>query len=332
MIGINQINEKVKNLALPPVVALGGGERALLDEALNAIRHAYLSPSTYDLNHHKMMVGEDSLDNLTADLYSVPFLASFRVVELHNAEKLAAGDVATIEAYLAKPSTSTVLILVYHKIDKRNKLISQIDAAHGLFTFAIEEGRDRIKFVLGEAKACGVSLAANAAEFLLLASSGDLLTVRNTLEKMALVYGRQELTIDDIEKNIRSNGEMDGFVFARHLSEGHLSDSLIALGHLRNGDENAVKLLGLLIWQFRVLVHIRTCLDRGMSDWDIRKQVSVFGDRYAWMAHVAKKRTLLFHIDRLTKLVDCDYAIKTGAVAEPFHYLEKIVYQSVVGL
>src|SRR5580704_686580 len=101
---------------------------------------------------------------------------------------------------------------------------------------------------------------------------------------------------------------------------------------LRNNEESALKFLGVLIWQFRVLVHIRHAMDQGMMEWDIRKQVAVFGDRYAWMAIVAKKRTIAFHINRLTRLLECDTALKTLSISEPFNMIEKIIYQSVSGV
>jgi hypothetical protein len=64
-----------------------------------------------------------------------------------------------------------------------------------------------------------------------------------------------------------------------------------------------------------------------MSEWDVRKQVSVFGDRFLWMSQIAKKQSLQFHIDRLLKLLDCDQALKGSFRCEPFLILEKAVYQ-----
>jgi hypothetical protein len=92
--------------------------------------------------------------------------------------------------------------------------------------------------------------------------------------------------------------------------------------------ENALKFLGVLIWQFRVLVHIRHCLDKGMVDWDIRQEVSIYGDRFLWMLKVAKKRTIAFHIGRLTKLLSCDLTLKSQKTAEPFNVIERLIYQS----
>ncbi len=68
-----------------------------------------------------------------------------------------------------------------------------------------------------------------------------------------------------------------------------------------------------------------------MVEWDIRKEVSVYGDRFSWMLKIAKKRTISFHINRLTKLVQCDVALKSQKIAEPLTLIEKVIYQSAIG-
>ena len=86
------------------------------------------------------------------------------------------------------------------------------------------------------------------------------------------------------------------------------------------------------MWQFRIFVHIRQCLDNGMSDWDARKATQIYGERYEWMSKVAKKKNIDFHISRLTRLVPIDEALKSVSTKDQFVYIEKLIYQSCVGL
>lgn len=330
MTGIDQIKKKVKNHEFAPVIALSGSERALLDEALLMIRQAYTTASSADFNHHKYVMPEDDVSNLLSTLQTMPFLGRFRLVEVHYAEKLSATLVSALLEYVLAPCASTLLVLVFSKTEKKNKLLAAIEKSGAHCSLSIDEPHDRRLFLHNEAKQRGLTISSNTADFLLAVTDGDLLAIRNALEKLALVDC--EITIDAIEEQIVNSAEQDVFLLARFLSEGRLEDALVALGRLRNSDENALKFLGVLMWQFRVLVHIRSCLEQGMADWDIRKHVAVFGDRFVWMLHVAKKRSLQFHLERLSKLLDCDKALKTGATIEPYHYLEKFVYQSAVGL
>jgi DNA polymerase III delta subunit len=110
-----------------------------------------------------------------------------------------------------------------------------------------------------------------------------------------------------------------------------LSDALFTLGKIRAKKENALKFLGLLAWQFRTIIHIRHCLDQNMPEQEICKIVAVFKDRFAWMATVARKKSMEFHTARLAKLLECDAAIKT-LNTEPFTLIEKFIYQSALGI
>lgn len=328
MNGIDQLEKKVKNGAV--VIALSGDEPALLDDALDLVRKAYLTEGAADLNHHKFFALDDASPNVMPALLTMPFLATHRLVEVHNAEKLDAALVTALIEYLSAPCPSSILLLIFHKTDKRNKLLSSLEAGGAHIVLSVKAASDRRKFLADLAKAHGISIAANGADFLLTITEGDLLALKNAVEKLALIG--QEITLQHIEQHVVTDNEQDVFALARSIAESRLADSLTSLGRLRNNHENAIKFLGVLQWQMRVLVHIRSCLDHGMSDGDIRTTVNVFGDRFTWMMLVARKRNLEFHIDRLTKLIECDKALKTGAALEPFHVIEKYVYQQTLPL
>lgn len=330
MIGIDQIKKKVKNHEIY-VLGVGGSERALIDDTLSSLRAEILSKELYDLNYHQFIVGENDLDNLMMALYSAPWLANQRLVEVHGAEKLPPAYVTSIIEYIKKPSISSLLVLVFNKVDKKTKLVTEL-FAQGLFcSCEINNEADRMDFLLAEARACELNINQKAAQFLLLITNGDLLLIKNAIEKLSLLCIK-EITIDDIEKQIVDQNEQDVFKLARAISEGRLSEALYALGILRNNQENAIKFLGVLMWQFRVLLHIRHCQEQEMPAFDIRKEVGVFGDRFLWMEQVAKRGNLAFHINRLVKLLECDLALKSQNISEPLTLIEKVVYQSAIGL
>lgn len=331
MNGIDQIKQKVKNKTITQVMALGGSERALLDDALQFLRTTLLPKESFDLNYHRFVAQENDLEEILSTLQTMPFLSTSRFVEVHNAEKFTADDAASVLAYVQAPSPSSFLLLVFNKIDKRNKLVSSLLQQNILHLFESPTEADQVSYILSESSSVGLSIDKEAAQFLALVLDGDLLSIKAALEKLSLACENQPVTIDVIEQHVAANGEQDVFILARLISEGKLAPALCALARVRNERENAIKFLGVLMWQFRVFVHIRHCMDRGMTDWDIRKEVSVYGDRYQWMAHVAQKRTITFHINRLTKLIECDGALKSTNLSEPFNLIEKVVYQSVTG-
>jgi DNA polymerase-3 subunit delta len=331
MIAIEQIKQLVKNQALPKVIALAGSERALMDDALAAIRSYGLSLDKEGLNYYRYRAGEDKLDKVVNALKTVPFLAEQKLVELHDAEKINAADGKELIEYINNPSNFSVLVVVFNKIDKRSKLFSIFEEKKSVFLFEPLSEKDTLAFIKSQAELLGIKIDQESASFLQLSLDGDMLAIRSTLEKISLVYENKSPSLDELAQNVIGDAMMDVFRLARIISEGDLKNALVELNRLRLHQENALKFLGVLVWQFRVLVHIRDCVDRGLAEWDIRKEVSVFGDRFTWMLRVAKKRNISFHINRLTRLLQCDIFLKSQKTADPLSIIEKAVYQSAVG-
>lgn len=332
MSGIDTIKQKFKTKPIPLVIALGGSERALIDEALRFLRMHNLTFESQAFNHSRLVAGESDVSNLVADLSTMPFLASIRLIEVHSAEKLDEKTTSSLIQYLENPSLTSLLVIVFNKTDKRNKLINALIGKGCFYSFDIVNDHDLTQIIINESKEQGLKMPKESAQFLGLIFDKDLLAIKSALNKLALLFENCEVSINDIEQHLCGYGEQDVFLLARHISEGKLAESLYTLGLIRNNQENALKFLGVLIWQFRVLLHIRHGFEQGLMEQDIAKGVSVYGERFRWMAAVSRKKTITFHINRLTKLLECDAALKTLYLKEPFNLIEKAVYQSAVGL
>lgn len=331
MAGIEQIKELVKNHQVPKVLGLGGSEQALINEALITLRATFLAESNASLNHHRYTIGENLPDSWLLEAKTIPFLASSRLIEIHDAEKLNANNINDILVYMSNPADFSIIVLVFSKIDKRSKIISALEQQKALFEFSALTNTEILSTIKNFAKAYNIIINTNTINFLMMLLDNDLMAIKEALKKLSLAHENQEISIEHISQQIISNTTADVFKLARFISEGDLKESLYGLGLLRQSQENAIKFLAVLMWQFRVLLHIRHCLDRAMNEWDIRKEVAVYGDRFNWMLKIAKKRTLTFHSNRLTRLLQCDIALKSQKIAEPLTLIEKVVYQSVVG-
>jgi DNA polymerase-3 subunit delta len=332
MVAIEQIKQLVKNHQVPKILALGGVEQAMIDEALAMLRVYVLADGDQSLNHHRYAVGENLPHSWLSSVRTAPFLAPRRLVEVHNAEKLALGDVEEIISYLKNPVDFCVLILVFSKFDKRSKLVSALEQQRALFEFSPPTHAEVIALVTSEFKKYNIKANSESVEFIIILLDGDLIAIREIIKKLSLVHENSAISLEQIAAQAAGNALPDVFNLARSMSEGDIKSSLYTLGLLRQNQENAIKFLGVLMWQFRVLLHIRHCVDKGMAEWDIRKEVSVYGERFSWMLKVAKKRTIYFHINRLTKLIQCDLALKSQKISEPLTLIEKVLYQSAAGI
>lgn len=328
MAHIEHFKELVKNLSLPKAFGLGGGEAALIDDALAMLRLSQKEDDPAGLNHHRYTIEETKFSEVINTLQTPPFCAKNRLVELYGAEKLEAADLESLLSYIDNPAPFSIFVLIFAKVDKRNKLWQALSERQLFFSAEIN-AKDIVPLIRSLAHNLGLKLDADLEEFLAMSFDNDLLAIKNTLKKLSLTNDAQSISLEDTLVHMSGTGMQDVFKLARAVSEGDIGAALKTLAPVRQ-QENALKLLGVLIWQFRVLLHIRHCLDAGMADWDIRKEVSVYGDRFTWMLRVAKKRTIAFHINRLTRLLQCDLSLKSQKTAEPFNVIERVVYQSAL--
>ncbi len=326
------IKELVKNHKIPRVIGLFGAEQLLIEEALALLRTTLLEDADLSLNYHRYDAAEKLPTEWFSSLKTPPFLARERVVEIHNAEKLSTHDQALVVDYVTNICDFSVLILLFSKTDKRNKLISILDNNKLLFEFEKLNNDQIANYVLSYIKNNNIKINNEALNFLNMILDYDLIAIKEALKKLSIVDVPKELTLEEVAVHIGTEQYADIFKLARSLSEGDLKKSLYLLGLLRKNQENALQLMGVLMWQFRVLLHIRSCLDKGMAQWDIRKEVSVYGERFTWMLNIAQKRTIAFHAHRLTRLLQCDMALKSQKIAEPLSFIERVVYQSVIGI
>lgn len=332
MMGIDQIKQKVKNQKLGHVVALGGSDRALIDDAIDYLRQTFINEASKDLNFQKLVVGEDDLTDVITNLYTAPFLASKRFIEIHGPENLSAALSKDVLNYINDPCPTSLAVLVFSKIDKRSKLVSNLTKNDQLFLFDIPSEGEQVSYIVKLAKSHGFKIKENVAQFLAVLTNNDTLAMKEALKKLSLQFEGGEVSIENIEQHIADSKEQDVFLLARLICQGDLSQALLKLAQLRAQKENAIKFLGVLMWQFRTVLHIRHCLDKGMPEWDIRREVSVFGERFSWMAIIAKKRHITFHMKRLTRLIECDRSIKSLNISDHLNLIEKVVYQSAIGI
>jgi DNA polymerase-3 subunit delta len=332
MNGIEQIRALVKKRALPRLIALAGSERAFIDEALFLIKSSLCGQEENPLNFERLNAEECSVDAVLTSLNILPFLSTEKLLELHSAEKISGNESDKIIKYMENPSNFSCFVLVFNKIDKRSKLIAKLSQNNYLFECVSPKAEQLLKIISNEAQELKLKFQDSALNFLIFSLDSDLLAIRTALEKLALVLEGQEISLGHLSEHIFSFGEEDVFKLAELICEANLSAALEKLSILRDSEENALKFLGVLIWQFRVIAHIRYCIDKNMHDSEIKKEVGVFRDNFYNMVKIAKKRNLSFHINRLTRLIQCDSALKSQRISEQFNLIEKVVYQSAVGL
>ncbi len=308
-----------------PVLALGGEERALVDEAVLEIRQRVVTSGLADFNYDKVDGKEEPLDSILAKANTTPMMATLRLVEVRDADHINSAQEEILEKYLLSPSPTTVLVLVFQQLDQRQKIIKLLDKHAEIYKFSPLRESEIGKFVESRAQKMGVKLDREAMSLLIALVGDDLLLIDRALEKLQLAVDTV-VTADDVALHVSSTRLEDAFRLGRAIAMGDRKDTIKSLLKLEAARDVPIRLTGLLAWQLRQVLRARVLLDQGMSQAEIGKSLMLFGDRQRMVISAAQKWPKEAHITRLMRLCQLDKELKSSR-ASSWHWLMRIAMQ-----
>jgi len=317
---------QIQKAALPPVLALGGEEKAFVEEALLKIKEKILSEGLEDFNNEVLSGKSTSLDVVVSSANTLPMMASHRLVVVKDAESLAASELNALEIYLQSPCLTTLLVFIFDSIDARQKIIKLFEKANVCFKFDHPKEDEMLSLIRKRAKHYSLHCDDESALFLLMEVGTDLLMLDRAFEKLALACQDKNITVTDVVEQVSETRSIDAFILARAVAVGDRKKAVECMAKLNMAKEVPLRLLGMLAWQLRQVIKTRLLLDKGLSEQEISRHVSIFGDRLKPVLIAARKRNLATHISRLSRLYELDKELKSSR-APSWLWLERVVLQ-----
>lgn len=228
-----------KKPAIGKLVIIEGTERVLAERALEMVIDRALPPDMRDMNLERFPASQlDGGGRVREAIQAMPFLANSRVVAVTDAQTLKAAmrrelwDVAE-----NVPDGNTLVIC--DLLSPRSQRPQPFGAMAGrsalrIDTTANEETRTRfIEETLNDLKVTAEPRVVSA----LAASEADLASVRNDLEKLALL-GRK-ITYKDLEQESLTVEDPKAYQYAGALVEGRVADAMGIAREMFANDRNA---------------------------------------------------------------------------------------------
>lgn len=202
-----------------------------------------------------------------------PMMADKRLVVLRGLESAKDPFFEALEGYLESPNPDTVLVLSgagYPPVVKGGKawgarLQKKMAAVATVLTYSADTLRP-IDFVMETAAGLGNPLSRTDAALLVAVVGADLGTLLCEVEKASL-YVEPGAPIDAaaITEACSSVAEQEVWALTGALARRDRRVALGALHRLLADGDSAHKLLGLIVWQIRVMLRLREILIRGGS-------------------------------------------------------------------
>ena len=316
---------------LPSVLLFQGEDPWLMQQAVEALRKALLTPGMEELNEARMEAPET--DALIAAAETLPFMADRRLILVRDHPALVGRSESDdrLAAYLPQvPETALLLFHCVRKPDARKKLFGVIRKLGGVVDFPALKGAELTSFVVSAFRDRGKECAQRTAEQLIFIVGADASRLLSEIEKIASLRPEEKAVLPgDVSALAIPSVESRVFQMVDAVVSGQEARAFSLLRTQLLAGESRVGLLAMLLRQFRLMQHIR------IMQYEKKKESEIFsalglspyiGAQYLRQAAAWNNRQIKTAVQAC---LDTDYRIKSGQLNQE-GALEALMLQLLV--
>lgn len=325
MIAIEEIDKLTKEkLALLTVVT--GEDLGQYSQLKDAFMKAVAFDKD-DLTYSYFDLAEANYATAEMDLESLPFFADEKLVFFDNLldittdrkSYLSEQELKRFEAYLENPvDTTRLIIFAPGKLDGKRRLVKILKRDAQVFEASpLKESELRTYFQKLAHKA-GLAFEAGVFEELLIKSNFDFSDTAKNLDFLTSYKKQGTVTHEDIAQAIPKSLQDNLFDLTQWVLAGKIDASRELVRDLRLQGEDDIKLIAIMLGQFRLFLQVKILASQGRSEQAmvadlselLRRKVNPYQVKFA----LRDSRTLSLDFLRkaVATLIDCDYQIKSG--------------------
>lgn len=324
-----------------PVYLLHGEETYLRDEVLATFRKKLLPGEVSDFNLDVLDGSEVTPEVVVGVANTLPFMSDKRLVIVQEVEwfksrkKTATEDVEDkgsdqekiLLDYLANPLLSTCLVFTASSIDRKKKLYKAVEKAGQVVEFTPFKGKELNDWIGRKVHLMGKKIAPDAMARLITALGSNLRLMENELQKLVFYIGsREQITREDVADMVSKTVENSIFDLVDAVGERKYNLALQLINEMLFYGEPPVKILYMIIRQFRIIYAAKIMHQQGYSEKQVASKVQV----HPFVAQKCIRQGRNFttgELDKaLYKLLQADEAMKTGK-QEPVLAMERLIVE-----
>ena len=317
---------------LPPILVLTGEDVGqfewLKKDILNKIGY---DPS--DLNYSYFDMKEASYDEVELDLVSLPFFADEKIVILDHlldvttAKKrnLTDEDLKQFENYLENSSESTRLVIFAEgKLDSKRRLVKLLKRDAQIIEATTPKEQDLKRYFSGQAQELGLHFVGDSLDQLLLKSGYDFGESHKNLALLQAYKENGQITLEDIEEVVPKSLQDNIFDLTQMILKRQIDQARNLVKDLRLQGEDEIKLIAILLGQFRMFSQVKICSEEGQSESQIVVSLSDLSGRKVNPYQVkfalrdSRRLSLSFLKQTMMTFIETDYAIKSGTYEKDY--------------
>lgn len=318
--------EKLSKESLPTLTVLAGEDLGQYSQAKETfLKQIGFDPS--DLTYSYFDMSETTYQEAELDLESMPFFADEKVVifdhfaDMTTAKKSYLDDkeLKRLESYLQSPVETTRLVLMASgKLDGKRRLVKLLKRdALVLETSPLKDAELKTYFQK-KAHQEGLIFDTGVFEELLIKSNFDFSDVQKNMAFLKGYKAEGNISSKDIAEAIPKSLQDNIFDMTQLLLRGDINGVRELVHDLRLQGEDDIKLIAVMLGQFRTYLQVKLLSAQGKSEQQIvvslsdylGRKVNPYQIRYA--LRDSRPLSIEFLKTSIKSLIETDYQIKNG--------------------
>jgi len=304
------------------------GEEDFLKEAeLKKLKSRFLENTTKDLNY-KVFYAKDKdfkLKEMLDILNTAAFMSPKRFVILKDADSLSDSDKESMLFYLRNPKDSSIFIIDSKAAKIKEGFILEASKLTKVVRSARLTDSEISIWISRRVHSAGKKMGADAINLIKENLPNDLHVLSSSVDNLVLYAGkRAEITKQDVEKVIYVAPLKTSFDLLDAIEKKDVKLALNIFTSIQKYKKRETELLlGLLSWQFRMLLRVKELL-KIRSKLEIQKELNLYNTKFDQMSRYAARFKRQEIIRLLGEILKTDSDIKTGE-SLPRFALEKLI-------
>jgi len=309
--------------AIAPVYVLYGNEPQLRDRAVTEIvNRSFGEGDLRDFNYDEFSLNnKEVIATAIASAEQLPMMAARRVVKLVDVRVAATSTCDTLNEsceellarYLARPSATTVLIVVADELNGNRKLTKVLKQHSVTVQFEKFTEAESIEWARKHITSEGFSIDEGALRYLVGLTGPDLRRLTNESNKLlAAALPSKAIAVELVQALVSNSSEIDNFALTDMLVSGRSGHVLKALKKILDDGGEPVMLLGLISSNIRRLLMAKELMSSGNDRGELAGVLKMpYRNQEPFLAAArrADRAQLLRIVQRLS---DTDLAIKSS--------------------
>lgn len=303
-----------------PVYLIIGSEAYIIQETLKRIEENALIADEAEFNYANFDLTETSIEVAIGEAESVPFWGDRKVVILQRPTFLTSEkdkvdhQIKGFENYLNEPVPFTILVIVagVDKLDARKKISKLVQKNAVVIDATAPNEQSLLRWLSERATALNMDYEPAAMQELMVLTNFQLSVAIQELEKIALFVNGGLMTVQIVEDMVVRSLEQNVFQLTEKVVNKETGKALRIYQDLIKQKEEPIKILALLISQFRLMNQVKIMKKKGYSDPEMARTLKVHPYRAKLAAQSVRNIELIHLQTALAALAKADFELKTG--------------------